>query len=52
MSSEILKTTDETIIAPDNAGIEEEKTPEIVNEAAKTSALDDEINKRIKRKSS
>jgi hypothetical protein len=25
MSSEILKTTDETIIAPDNAGIEEKK---------------------------
>jgi hypothetical protein len=45
MSSEILKTTDETIIAPDNAGIEEEKTPEIVNEAAKTSALDDELTK-------
>jgi hypothetical protein len=45
MSSEILKTTDETIIAPDNAGIEEKKTPEIVNEAAKTSALDDELTK-------
>ena len=45
MSSEILKTTDETIIAPDNAGIEEEKRPEIVNEGAKTSALDDELTK-------
>ena len=45
MSSEILKTTDETIIAPDNAGIEETQNAQIVDESAKTSIIDDEVTK-------
>lgn len=43
MSSEILKTTDETIIAPDNSEIEEKQNAQVVNESAKTAELDDQL---------